>query len=135
VLGYLKRHPDQRIGLNLNKIDLMDAVDKYPAYYNWRELYPEAREVIPDDGIPELTATRIATSIAMECRYIIRRMGFALDGPINMFGDNQAVILNTTIPSSQLKKKIHACTYHLIREMISCTASCIVSQYSMPRMS
>jgi hypothetical protein len=47
----------------------------------------------------ELVAARIATDIAMELRYNIRMMGFALDGPANTFGDNQAVILNTTIPS------------------------------------
>jgi hypothetical protein len=37
-----------------------------------------------------------------------------------MFGDNQSVLLlSTTIPSSQLKKKIHACAYHRIRKMIT----------------
>ena len=70
----------------------------------------------------ELVAARIATDIALELRYNIRMMGFGLDGPVNLFGDNQSVILNTTIPSSQLKKKIHACAYHRIREMISCKA-------------
>jgi hypothetical protein len=58
----------------------------------------------------------------MELRDNIQMMGFALDGPTNIFGDNQAVILNTTIPSSQLKKKIHGCAYHRIREMIACRA-------------
>jgi hypothetical protein len=52
----------------------------------------------------------------MELRYYIRMMGFDLDGPVNMFGDNQSV------PSSQLKKKIHACAYHRIREIITCRA-------------
>jgi hypothetical protein len=52
----------------------------------------------------ELVAARIATDIAMEFSYFIRMMGFALDGPVNMFGD-KALILNTTIPSSHLKKK------------------------------
>ena len=70
----------------------------------------------------ELVAARIATDIAMELRYNIRMMGFELDGPVNMFGDNQSVVLNTTIPSSQLKKKIHACAYHRVREMITCRA-------------
>jgi hypothetical protein len=69
-----------------------------------------------------LVAARIATDIAMESRYNIRMMGFELDGPVSMFGDNQSVILSTTIPSSQLKKNIHACAYHRIREMITCTA-------------
>jgi hypothetical protein len=53
----------------------------------------------------ELVVTRIATDIAMDFCYNIRMMGFELDGPVNMFGDNQFVTLNTTIPSSQLKKK------------------------------
>jgi hypothetical protein len=70
----------------------------------------------------ELVAARIATDIAMEFCYNIRMIGFELDGPVNMFGDNQYLILNTTIPSSQLKKKIHACAYHRIREMITCRA-------------
>jgi hypothetical protein len=54
----------------------------------------------------ELVATRIATDTALELWYDFRIMGFALDGPVNIFGDHQSVILNTTIPSSQLKKKI-----------------------------
>jgi hypothetical protein len=69
-----------------------------------------------------LVAARIATDITMEFRYNVRMMGFEVDGPVNMFGDNQSVILNTTIPSSQLKKKIHGCAYHRIREMIACRA-------------
>jgi hypothetical protein len=51
-------------------------------------------------------AARIATEIAMEFCYNIRMLGFALDGPVNMFGDNRSVTINKTIPSSQLKKKL-----------------------------
>jgi hypothetical protein len=47
-------------------------------------------------------------------------MGFALNGPVNMFGDNRFVILDTPIPSSQLKKKVHACAHHRVRDMITC---------------
>ena len=36
-----------------------------------------------------------------------------------LLGDNMAVILNTTIPSSTLKKKHQACNYHKIRESIA----------------
>jgi Reverse transcriptase (RNA-dependent DNA polymerase) len=178
ILGYLKRHPDYRILMNPNPIDLSAAIEKYTEYEGWREFYPEASEEVPN-GMPvptpdrkvqitvmvdadhahcevtrrsvtgilvfvnstpvrwfskmqktvetstygsELVAARIATDIALELRYNIRMMGFAIDGPVNMFGDNQSVILSTTIPSSQLKKKIHACAYHRIREMITCKA-------------
>ena len=37
-----------------------------------------------------------------------------------MLGDNNAVVLNTTLPSSQLKKKHQAVCYHRVREAIAC---------------
>jgi hypothetical protein len=80
----------------------------------------------------ELVAARIATDIALELRYNIRMMGFELDGTVNMFGDNQSVILNTTVPSSHLKKKIHACAYHCIREMICCRNSRLGNGIGIP---
>jgi hypothetical protein len=52
ILGYLKKHPNYRILMNPNKIDLSEAVDKYPEYDSWKEFYPEASEEVPD-GIPE----------------------------------------------------------------------------------
>jgi hypothetical protein len=36
-----------------------------------------------------------------------------------MLGDNRAVVLNTTVPSSMSKKKHHAIAYHKIRESIA----------------
>jgi hypothetical protein len=43
----------------------------------------------------------------------------ALDGPALMLGDNMSVVLNTTVPSSVLKKKYNPIAYHLIREAIA----------------
>jgi hypothetical protein len=74
----------------------------------------------------ELVAARIATDFAMEFRYNVRMLGFDLDGPTTILGDNHAVVLNTTIPSSQLKKKQMACAYHRIREMIACRATRLI---------
>jgi hypothetical protein len=50
-------------------------------------------------------AARVATDTTMAFRYNIRMMGFGVDGPVNMFGDNKSVIFHTTIPSTQLKKE------------------------------
>ena len=36
-----------------------------------------------------------------------------------LLGDNMSVVLNTTIPSSSLKKKHLACSYHRVREAIA----------------
>jgi hypothetical protein len=35
-----------------------------------------------------------------------------------MLGDNMSVVLNTTVPSSVLKKKHYAIAYHRVREAI-----------------
>ena len=34
-------------------------------------------------------------------------------------GDNNSVVLNTSVPSSVLKKKHHACAYHRVWEVIA----------------
>jgi hypothetical protein len=47
----------------------------------------------------------------LEVRYMLRSLGVALDGPSLMLGDNMSVVLNTTVPSSVLKKH-NAIAYH-----------------------
>jgi hypothetical protein len=46
-------------------------------------------------------------------------LGVKLEDKSLLVGDNMAVVLNTTIPSSMLKKKHLACNYHKIRETIA----------------
>ena len=43
-------------------------------------------------------------------------MGIPCDGPSYIFGDNQSVLANTTIPDSTLKKKSQSIAYHFVRE-------------------
>jgi hypothetical protein len=50
---------------------------------------------------------------------MLRSLVVALDGPALMLGDNISVVLNTTIPSSVLKKKHNAIAYHRVREAIA----------------
>ena len=44
--------------------------------------------------------------------------GVAIDGPANVFCDNNGVVKNTTIPESMLVKKHSAINYHAIREAV-----------------
>jgi hypothetical protein len=67
----------------------------------------------------ELVASRIATEIILEIRYMLRSLGVALDRSESMLGDNMSVILNATVSSSVLKKKHNAITYHRVREAIA----------------
>ena len=57
----------------------------------------------------------MATELAIEYRYAVRMMGIELDGPVHMFGDNNSVIINTSLPSSMLKKKHQSIAYHACR--------------------
>ena len=49
----------------------------------------------------------------------MRILGVKFKGPAVMIGDNMLVVLNTTVPSSALKKKCNAIAYHRVREAIA----------------
>ena len=63
-------------------------------------------------------ALRIAVEAVIEYRYKIRMMGLTLSGPSQILCDNNSVVLNTTLPSSTLKKKHNAIAYHRVREAV-----------------
>ena len=50
---------------------------------------------------------------------MLRMMGAPLEKSALLLGDNNSVVLNTTMPSSVLKKKHCAVSYHKIREAIA----------------
>ena len=49
-------------------------------------------------------------------RYKLRMMGISCDDPMFIYGDNQSVLANTTVPDSTLKKKSQSITYHFVQE-------------------
>jgi hypothetical protein len=67
----------------------------------------------------ELVASRVATELILEVRFMLRSLGVDLEGPTLMLGDNMSVILNTSVPSSVLKKKHNAIAYHRVQEAIA----------------
>ena len=52
-------------------------------------------------------------------RYKLRMMGIPVENPCFVYGDNQSVLWNTTIPESTLKKKTSSVAYHFVREGVS----------------
>jgi hypothetical protein len=68
----------------------------------------------------ELVAARIATDMIIKMHFILHMLGVPVDGPALLLGDNNSVVLNTSVPSSILKKKHHACAYHRVQEAIAC---------------
>jgi hypothetical protein len=67
----------------------------------------------------EMIAARIAVDMVIEMRYKLRMLGVVLENTSVMVGDNMSVVINTTLPSSGLKKKHLACNYHRVREAIA----------------
>jgi hypothetical protein len=55
----------------------------------------------------------------MDMRMTLRYLGVPVRNKSFMFGDNQAVVTNSTIPHSTLNKRHNALAYHRVREMIA----------------
>ena len=64
----------------------------------------------------EFIAMKTAVEMTEGLRYKLRMMGIPLDGPTNVFCDNDTVVKQTTKPESVLKKKHNAIAYHRVRE-------------------
>ena len=64
----------------------------------------------------EFIALRTAVEKIKELRYKLRMFGVPIDGPVNVFVDNAAVVKNASIPESTLQKRHNAINYHYVRE-------------------
>lgn len=67
----------------------------------------------------ELTAMKTAIEMIRGLRYKLRMFGVPIEGPTNIFCDNEAVFKNCSIPESTLKKKHHSLSYHHNREAVA----------------
>jgi len=63
---------------------------------------------------------RHAVELIKSLRYKLRMLfGVPIEGPTNVFCDNEAVTKNCSIPESVLKKKHHSINYHRNREAVA----------------
>jgi hypothetical protein len=67
----------------------------------------------------EFVAMRIAVELIEALRYKLRMFGIPIEGPTNVFCDNEAVTKNAIHPESTLKKKHNAIAYHRTREAVA----------------
>ena len=67
----------------------------------------------------KFVATKTATEKTFDLRYTLRMFGVPVDYYSYMFGDNQAVVTQSTIPQSQLAKRHNALAYHYVREAVA----------------
>jgi hypothetical protein len=64
----------------------------------------------------EFMAMKHCTEYIRGLRYKLRMMGIPCGDPTFIYGDNQSVLCNTSMPDSTLKKKSNSIAYHFIRE-------------------
>ena len=60
----------------------------------------------------EFIALRTATDLVSSMIYKIRMFGIHLDGPAQMFCDNESVVKNGSYPDSPLKNRHISIAYH-----------------------
>ena len=68
----------------------------------------------------EFIVMKTAVEQIKSLRYKLRMFGVPLEGPTNVFCDNEAVFKNVSQPDSTLKKKHTSICYHRCREAVAC---------------
>ena len=64
----------------------------------------------------EFVAMRIAVEHIRALRYKLRMFGIPIDGPTNVFGDNESVVNSASRVDARLNKKHNAICFHTVRE-------------------
>ena len=67
----------------------------------------------------EFIAMKSCCEYVRGLRYKLRMLGIPCKAPAYIFGDNQSVLVNSSKPFSQLKKKSSSVAYHFVREGIA----------------
>ena len=68
----------------------------------------------------EFVAMRQAMEMIKGLKYKLRMFGIEImEDETKIFGDNNAVILNSSVPESTLKKKHHSINYNFVRECVA----------------
>ena len=64
---------------------------------------------------PEFMDTKLACKYIRGLRYKLRMAGIPFSDTCFVYGDNKLVLYNTTLPESNLKKKINSIAYPSVR--------------------
>jgi hypothetical protein len=67
----------------------------------------------------ELVAMKQAIELVRSLRYKLQMFGIRIEGPTDVFCDNESVYKNLSIPESVLSKKQHSISSHAAREAVA----------------
>ena len=79
----------------------------------------------------ELVAMRQAIDLVRGLRYKLRMFGIPIEGPSDVFCDNESVFKNVSRPESTLSKKQHSISYHSCREAVASKVVRIAKENTM----
>ena len=65
----------------------------------------------------EFCAMKVATEYIRGLIFKLRMMGIPCTEPAYIYGDNQSMLINTTMHHSVLKKKYNSIAFHFVREV------------------
>ena len=68
----------------------------------------------------EFMTMKQATEYLRGLRYTLQMFGIPVDEPALVYGDNQLVLVNSSMPASTPKKKVQAISFHFVHK--GCTA-------------
>ena len=141
IFAYLRKHPDMgQLAYDLIAPVIDESV--FNSRANWDDFYGKVEEEMPPNmpkprGNPnapitwfskrqnmvesatfgsKFVALRICKELIVALWYKLQMFGIPIDGPANVFCDNQGVVKNSSIPESPLLKKHNAINYHAVRE-------------------
>ena len=67
----------------------------------------------------EIAAMKNSVELIEALRYKLRMFGVPIEGPTNIYCDNEAECRNCSTPKSTLKKKHHSIAYHRNHEAVA----------------
>jgi hypothetical protein len=83
----------------------------------------------------ELCAMRQAIELVKSLRYKLRMFGIPVQGPADVFCDNESVFKNVSIPTSVLTKKQHSISFHSCREAVAAGIARIAKEGTLTNLS
>ena len=98
-----------------NQTGILIFVNKAPIHWYSK---PQATVEVSTFGA-EFCAMKTAVEMIEGLRYKLRMFGIPVEGPANIYCDNEAVTKNTQVPESTLKRKHHSIAYHRCREAVA----------------
>ena len=91
----------------------------YIVYFNSAPIYWHSKKqnsIETSTFGSEFTAMKQCTEYLRGLRYKLQMMGIPVEGPSYVYGDNQSVLKNTSIPDSVLRKKANSIAYNFVCE-------------------